>query len=88
MNKISYQRWSDRSTGGNVKHVYILAVCPYNMCDDLPYQLNMALDHACWKMKERSLRYLVKRELPKHKKCERTNGVITHYVMKFQWFIG
>jgi len=24
----------------------------------------------------------VKRELPKHKNCERTNGVITHYVLK------
>ena len=32
---------------------------------------------------ERSLRYHVKRELPKHKNCERTNGVITHYVLKF-----
>jgi len=32
---------------------------------------------------ERSLRYHVKRELPKQKNCERTNGVITHYIMKF-----
>ena len=62
---------------GIVKHVYILAVCPYNVCDVLPCQLNMALDHA-----ERSLRYHVKRELPKHKKsCERTHGVMTHYVL-------
>jgi len=29
------------------------------------------------------LRYHVKRELPKHKNYERTNGVITHYVLKF-----
>ena len=46
----SYQSWSDRSTRGNVKHVYILAVCPCNGCDVLPCQLNMALDHAGWKM--------------------------------------
>jgi len=32
---------------------------------------------------ERSLRNHVKRELPKHKNYERTNGVITHYVLKF-----
>jgi len=32
---------------GRVKHVYSLAVCPYNVCDVLPCQLNMALDHAC-----------------------------------------
>jgi len=32
---------------GNLKHVYILAVCPYNVCDVLPCQLDMALDHAC-----------------------------------------
>jgi len=30
-----------------IKHVYILAVCPYNVCDGLHCQLNMALDHAC-----------------------------------------
>ena len=46
----SYQSWSDRSTRGNVKHIYILAVCPCNVCDVLPCQLNMALDHACWTM--------------------------------------
>ena len=46
------QDWSDRSTRGNVKHVYILAVSPYNVCDVLPCQLNMALDHACWKMQK------------------------------------
>ena len=50
INKISYQSWLDRSTRGIVKHVYILAVCPYNVCDILPCQLNMAWDHACWKM--------------------------------------
>jgi len=27
--------------------IYILDVCPYNVCDDLPCPLNMALDHAC-----------------------------------------
>jgi len=27
--------WADRSTRGIVKHVYILVVCPYNVCDDL-----------------------------------------------------
>jgi len=31
---------------------------------------------------ERNLRYHVKRESPKHN-CERTYGVITHYVMIF-----
>mgnify|MGYP000497096352 CR=1 FL=1 len=36
---------------------------------------------------ERSLRYHVKRELPKQKNCERTNGVITHYVMNFDDYI-
>ena len=66
INKISYQNWSDRSTRGIVKHVYILAVCPYNVCDVLPCQLTMAMDHA-WKNTERSLRYHVKRELPRHK---------------------
>jgi len=30
---------------------------------------------------ERNLRYHVKRELPKHTNCERTHGVITHYVI-------
>ena len=35
------------STRGNVKHVSILAVCPYNVCDVLHCQLNMALDQAC-----------------------------------------
>ena len=30
--------------------IYILAVCPYNVCDVLPCELNMALDHACWKI--------------------------------------
>ena len=44
--------WSDRSTRGIVKHVDIIAVCPYNVCDVLPCQLNMALDHACWKMQK------------------------------------
>ena len=59
-------------------------VCPYNVCDVLHCQLNMALDQAFLKKAERSLRCHVKRELPKHKKsCERTNGVITHYVLKF-----
>ena len=52
INKISYQSWSDRSTRGNVIHVYIIAVCPYNVCDVLPCQLNMALDNACWKMQK------------------------------------
>ena len=33
-------------------HIYILAVCPYNVCDVLPCQLNMAVDHACWKMQK------------------------------------
>jgi len=32
---------------------------------------------------ERNLRYHGKKELPKHKNCERTNGVITHYVIFF-----
>jgi len=36
----------------SVKHVYILAVCAYHVCDVLPCQLNMALDHACWKMQK------------------------------------
>ena len=40
---MSYQSWSDRSTRGIVKHVYILAVCPYDVCDVPPCQLNMAL---------------------------------------------
>ena len=43
---------SDRSTRRIVKHVYILAVCPYNVCDVPPCQLNMALDHACWTMQK------------------------------------
>ena len=75
------QSWSGRSTRGNVKHVYILAVCPYNVCDVLPCQLNMALDQAFEKgRKKPSLP--CERELPKHKDCERTNGVITHYVLQ------
>ena len=49
---IFYQSWSDRSTRGIVKHVDILAVCTYNVCDVLPCQSNMALDHACWKMQK------------------------------------
>jgi len=28
-----YQSWSDRSTKGIVKYVYIIAVCTYNACD-------------------------------------------------------
>jgi len=36
----------------------------------------MALNHACSKYAERSLRYHVNRELPKHNNCEWTNGVI------------
>jgi len=52
INKISYQSWSDRSTRGIVKHVYIRVVCPYNVCDILPCQLNIALNHACWKMQK------------------------------------
>jgi len=72
------QSWSGRSTRGNVKHVYILAVCPYNVCDVLHCQLNMALDQDCWKRHSLPC----ERELPKHKNCERTNGVITHYVLK------
>ena len=52
---ISYQSWSDRSTRGIVKHVDILAVCTYNVCDVLPCQSNMALDHACWKMQKKAL---------------------------------
>jgi len=47
---ISYQSWSDRSTRGNVKHIYILAICLYNVWDVLLCQLNMVLGHACWKM--------------------------------------
>ena len=35
------------------------------------------------KKAERSLRYHVKTELPKHKNCEQTNGDITHYVLNF-----
>ena len=58
-----YQSWSNRSTRGIVKHVDILAVCTYIVCDVLPCQLNMALDHSCWKCR--------KRESPKHKNCER-----------------
>jgi len=27
---VTYVTWSDRGTRGNVKHVYIIAVCPYN----------------------------------------------------------
>ena len=49
---IFYQSWSDRSTRGIVTHVDILAVCTYNVCDVLPCQLNMALDHACCKMQK------------------------------------
>jgi len=30
-----YQSWSDRSTRSIVKHVDILAVCTYNVCDVL-----------------------------------------------------
>jgi len=30
----------------------ILAVCPYTVCDVLPCQLNMTLDHACWKLQK------------------------------------
>ena len=51
-NMMSYQSWSDRSTRGIVKHVYTLDVCPYNVCDVLSCQLNMALDHACCKMQK------------------------------------
>ena len=53
INKISYQSWSGRSTRRNVKHTYILAVCPYIVCDILPCQLNMALDHASWKCRKK-----------------------------------
>jgi len=28
-------------------HIYMLDICPYNVCDVLPCQLNMALGHAC-----------------------------------------
>jgi len=52
INKISYQSWSDRSARGNVKHVYVLVVCSYNVYGVLPCQLNMALDNACWKMQK------------------------------------
>jgi len=55
INNISYQSWSDRSTRGNVKHVNIIAVCHYNVCDVLPCQLNMALDHSCWKMQKEAI---------------------------------
>jgi len=34
------------------KHVYILVERPYNVCDVLPWQLNMALDHACFKIQK------------------------------------
>jgi len=34
--------------------IYILAVCPYNVCDVLPGQLNKALDHACWKTQKKA----------------------------------
>jgi len=49
---VTYVTWSDRSTRGNVKHVYIIAVCPFNVCDVLPCQLNMALDHVFWKLQK------------------------------------
>ena len=52
MNKISYQSWSDRIRRGIVKHVYMLAVCSYIVCDVIPWQLNMALDHAFWEMQK------------------------------------
>ena len=71
INKISYQSWSDRSIRGIVKHVYILAVCPYNVCDVLPCQSNMVLDHACWK-KQKSFSFPCEKRITKHKNCERT----------------
>ena len=55
------QSWSGRSTRGNVKHVYILAVCPYNVCDVLHCQLNMALDQACWKRQKEAFVTMWKR---------------------------
>ena len=59
--KISYQSWSDRGTRGIVKPVYIIAVCPYTVYDVLPCQLNMALDHACWKMQKKAFVTMSKR---------------------------
>ena len=54
INDFFYQSWSGRRTRGIVKHVYILAVCTNNVCDVLPCQLNIALDHPCWKMQKDS----------------------------------
>ena len=42
-------------------------------CTTLPIEYGFG--QCLLKNAERSLRYLVKRELPKHKNCERTNGV-------------
>ena len=61
INKISYQSWSGRSTRRNVKHTYILAVCPYIVCDVLPCQLNMGLDQACWKRQKEAFVTMWKR---------------------------
>ena len=78
---VTYVSWSDRSTRGNVKHIYILAVCPYNVWYVLPCQLNMALDHAYLKMQKEAFVTMWK-ENYQNKNCERTNGVIKLYVLK------
>ena len=49
------------STRGNVKHVSILAVCPYNVCDVLHCQLNMALGQAFWKRQKEAFVTMWKR---------------------------
>ena len=77
------QDWSDRSTRGNVKHVYILAVCPYNVCDVLHCQLNMALDQACWKRQKEAFVTMWKR-------ITKTQELWTNkwwYVLKW-WLMG
>ena len=50
-------------------------------CTTLP--IKYGFGSSLFKNAERSLRYHVKRELQKHKNCELTNGVITHYVLTF-----
>ena len=79
---MSYQSWSDRSTRGNVKHVYILVVCPYNVCDVLPCQLNMALGQVCWKMQKEASVTMWKR-ITKTQGLWTNNGVTTHMYWNF-----
>ena len=65
-----------------MSNTYILVVCPYNVCDVRPCQLIIWLWIKLVEKGRKKPSLPCERELPKHKNCERTNGVITHYVLK------